>query len=113
MNANNEVPRISNCSQCGKQMVMMRKTKMFCRPKCRQLAYRVRNNLPLTWVRLPQIPQPISQTIMITPNKVPNYDLFTIQSVVKDGLQYHLVIDKKTNQIKEVFKGEWGKEKLL
>ena len=44
-----QYPNISNCSVCGKRMVQLRETKIYCRQKCRQVAYRIRKGLPLTW----------------------------------------------------------------
>ena len=53
-------PCISNCSQCGKAMPQFHPTKRFCSGKCRQKAYRIANELPLTWK-----PDPTKRKVLI------------------------------------------------
>ena len=108
-----QYPTISNCQQCGKRMAQLRETKMYCRPKCRQLAYRIRKGLPLTWK-----PDPTKKKVY--PNqpierldvKPQHFSDFTTQMVQTEKGLRKILFNKATNEV-TVFAIKDGKEILI
>ena len=108
-----QYPNISNCSVCGKRMVQLRETKIYCRQKCRQVAYRIRKGLPPTWK-----PDPTKKKVY--PNqpierldvKPQHFSDFTTQMVQTEKGLRKILFNKATNEV-TVFAIKDGKEILI
>ncbi len=85
-------------------MPQFRATKLFCHGKCRQLAYRLRNGLPLSW-------RPGQTTKKIEPKEIQG-DLFTMQMVSTDKGLRKIIVNKTTGDLL-VFSVENGQDRLI
>lgn len=104
-----QYPNISTCQQCGKRMVQLRETKMFCKPKCRQLNYRLRKGLPLTWKPDSTKKKPVDLSLARMEHTIVDYTTQLVQT--KHGLR-KILFNKVTNEV-NVFAIKDGKEFLI
>lgn len=110
-----QYPNISNCSVCGKRMVQLRETKIYCRQKCRQVAYRVRKGLPLTWKPDPTKRKVIGDTSISFPKdwtKGSNGNQFDCQVLQTAHGVRKVYVNKVTSEV-IVFEVKDGKEILI
>lgn len=110
-----QYPNISNCSVCGKRMVQLRETKIYCRQKCRQVAYRVRKGLPLTWKPDPTKRKVIGDSLPVLPkdwSKGSNGNQFDCQVLQTAHGVRKIYVNKITSEV-IVFGIKDGKEILI
>jgi len=105
-------PCIIPCQQCGKMMAALRPSKKFCSNRCKIKSYRIKNGLPLTWVR--EKPNPIQRNFVPRQMGGPAMSAYEydFQVVPTDKGLRKVVFNKKTGEI-TVFKIEDGKEILI
>ena len=111
-----QYPNISNCSVCGKRMVQLRETKIYCRQKCRQVAYRIRKGLPLTWKPDPTKRKVIGDSMPALPmnwNKGINNGIAYDCQILKTDKGIRKVYVSKTSGEVIVFEVKDGKEFLI
>jgi hypothetical protein len=98
-------------------MVQLRETKIYCRQKCRQVAYRTRKGLPQTWKPDPTKRKVINgsypnQPIERLNEKFTHWSDFTTQMVQTEKGLRKIIFNKETNEV-TVFAIKDGKEILI
>jgi hypothetical protein len=98
-------------------MVQLRETKIYCRQKCRQVAYRIRKGLPPTWKPDPTKKKVINgsypnQPIQRLDARPQHFSDYTTQMVQTEKGLRKILFNKVTNEV-TVFSIKDGKEILI
>jgi hypothetical protein len=94
-------------------MVQLRETKIYCRQKCRQVAYRIRKGLPPTWKPDPTKKKVINGSYPNQPiERLDHWVDFTTQMVQTEKGLRKILFNKATNEV-TVFAIKDGKEILI